>query len=64
MLFHLKTFVKNHAKEVLISPTLDVYCSHPVRGAPAAGRTLLEQVMVSLMLPDIYRLKCLIEQLC
>lgn len=42
---HFKTFVQNHAKEVLISPTLDVYCSHPVRGAPAAGRTLLEQVM-------------------
>ncbi|KAA1087228.1 hypothetical protein PGT21_026148 [Puccinia graminis f. sp. tritici] len=40
---HFKTFVQNKAKEVLMSATLDVYSSLPVRGAPAAGRTLLDQ---------------------
>jgi hypothetical protein len=45
--FGLQTFVQNKAKEVLMSATLDVYSSLPVRGAPAAGRTLLDQVMVS-----------------
>ncbi|KAA1116336.1 hypothetical protein PGT21_009901 [Puccinia graminis f. sp. tritici] len=38
---------KNHAKEVLMSPTLDVYSCSPVRGAPPAGRTLLDQVLES-----------------
>ncbi|EFP89844.2 uncharacterized protein PGTG_15800 [Puccinia graminis f. sp. tritici CRL 75-36-700-3] len=42
---HFKTFVQNKAKEVLMCATLDVYSSLPVRGAPAAGRTLLDQVM-------------------
>ncbi|KAA1121792.1 hypothetical protein PGTUg99_030170 [Puccinia graminis f. sp. tritici] len=42
---HFKTFVQTRAKEVLMSPTLDVYSCDPVRGAPPAGRSLLDQVL-------------------
>ncbi|EHS63606.1 uncharacterized protein PGTG_20700 [Puccinia graminis f. sp. tritici CRL 75-36-700-3] len=40
-----QTFVQTRAKEVLMSPALDVYSCDPVRGAPPAGRSLLDQVL-------------------
>ncbi|KAA1136507.1 hypothetical protein PGTUg99_034174 [Puccinia graminis f. sp. tritici] len=42
---HFKTFDQNRAKEVLMCPVLDVYSSNPVRGAPPAGGTLMDQVL-------------------
>ncbi|OAV88546.1 hypothetical protein PTTG_29000 [Puccinia triticina 1-1 BBBD Race 1] len=40
-----RTFVQSRAKEILLDPTLEIYSCEPVRGAPPAGRSLLEQVL-------------------